>query len=304
MLCVLAPRTITPDMLVSSTAVETEYPAWTSGATFANGAFCVSTTTHRVYQSQIDGNIGKDPTDPLNRAGSTVYWLDYGPTNRWAMFDNKVSTQTALPSPLTVVLRPGAFSASYLVGLDAETVSLTIRDAPGGNVIYTYSGSLEASAPADYDEYFFDPFSPVTDLLLTGIGQYTAGEVTMTLAKASGTVKCGSFALGDIRELGHALADAEAEPVSFSYVDIDRWGNSTIVPGPKCTNLAVSAVTESREQGRVAQAVVASLLDVAAFWFCSDRQDTAGLRAFGLGSGKFSYRADRCNISITVKGLI
>jgi hypothetical protein len=291
-------------MLISSSAGENEYPDWAVGATFGNGDFCVSTTTHKVYQSQVAGNTGKDPTNAVNRVAPIVYWSEYGPTNRWAMFDNKVSTQTSVPSPLTVVLRPGAFSDAYLAGLDAEAVSFVVRDAPGGNIIYSYSGNLEGSAPGDYDEYFFDPFAPLTDLLLTGADQYANCEVTLTLTRASGNVKCGAFAVGTIKQIGRALTDAEAEPGSYGFIDTDRWGNSTIVDGAKYTNLSMAAMTDSREKGRVAQGVVTSLLNVAAFWFCSDRADSAGLRAYGIGSGRFRYSADRCDISITVKGLI
>lgn len=303
MLCVLAAVQITPAMLTSSTATEADYPEWTPGATFASGAFCISSATHRVYQSQLDNNTGKDPTNSLNQTSPNVSWLDYGPTNRWAMFDKKVSTQTAVAASLTVVLRPGAITDAYLAGLDADSVSFVVKDQPGGNVVFSYTGNLEGSMPGDYDEYFFDPFAPLTDLVLTGISQFANCEVTLTLTKTGGTVKCGVLALGAIRVLGRMRPDADAEPGSYAYIDKDRWGNTTIVDGATFTNLDVQAVTETREQGRVAQVLVTSLLGTPSFYFCSTRPDTAGLRAFGLGSGKFSYRGERCTISLSVKGI-
>jgi hypothetical protein len=306
-LSVLVPITITSAILQSTTAVAEGYPTWTSGATFAVGAYCYSPVTQHNYRSLVASNTGKDPTDPTNRvaasSGGVVYWQDVGPANPWAMFDKKIGTATTANGNLTVVLRPGAFSSLYVVGVSATAISVTVKDAPGGSVVYSYTGSLEGSAPDDYWEYFYDPFEPLTDLLLSDIPPYGTGEVTVSLTDG-GAVSCGALAIGDIKILGETLADAEAEPTSFSYIDTDDWGNTDIIDGPSATNLTMSAITESRAAGMRAQQIVTSLLGKPAFYFCSDRADTAGLRTWGLGSGKFSYRGDRCNISMTVKGLI
>jgi hypothetical protein len=305
-LSVLVPITITSSILQSTTAVAEGYPTWTSGATFAAGAYCYSPVTQHNYRSLVASNVGKDPTDPVNRVaasnGGVVYWQDLGPANPWAMFDKKVGTATKASGGLTVVLRPGAFSAFYAAGVSADAIEVTLKDVPGGAVVYSYSGSMEASEPADYWEYFFDPFEPLTDLLLTDAPPYATGELTVHFTGS--TVSCGALAVGDIKVLGQTLSDAEAEPTSFAYIDTDQWGNTDIVDGPSATNLSMSAVTDSRAAGMRAQQIVTSLLGKPAFWFCSDSPDTAGLRTWGLGTGKFSYRSDRCNISMTVKGLI
>jgi hypothetical protein len=306
-LSVLVPITITSAILQSTTAVAAAYPAWDNTTSFALGAYCYSPVTQHIYRSLIASNAGKDPTDPVNRVaastGGVVYWQDVGPTNPWAMFDKKIGTATTANGDLTVVLRPGAAGSLYVVGVSAGVLSVIVKDAPGGTVAYSYSGAMEASAPADYWEYFYDPFEPLTDRLLTDLPPYGTAEITVSLT-GGGTISCGALAVGDIKVLGETLADAEAEPTSFAYVDTDQWGNTDIVDGPSATNLSMSAVTESRAAGLRAQQIVTSLLGKPAFWFCSDRPDTAGLRTWGLGSGKFSYRGDRCNISMTVKGLI
>lgn len=291
-------------MLTSTTATLGSYTAWASGTTYAKGAYCYSPLTQRIYQSLVDGNVGKDPTDINNRAGAIVYWLDTGPTNPWAMFDKKVGTQSTASGGLTVVMQPGVFSSLYVAGINnANGISVTVKDAPGGSVIYSYNGSLEGSAPDDYWEWAFDPFEPATDLLLTDVPPYGSGEVTVSLT-GSGIVGCGALAVGDVKVLGRTLADAEAEPISYAYIDTDQWGNTDIKDGPTATNLTMSAITETRAEGLKAQRVVESLLGQPAFWFATDTPDMAGLRTWGLGSGKFSYRSDRCSISMTVKGLI
>jgi hypothetical protein len=303
-LSVLAPLEIESANLISSTVPESDYPAWASGTTYAQGAFCISPATHRVYQSMVAGNVGRDPTDINNQAGAVVYWLDVGPTNRWAMFDGEVSTQTVVASPLTVVLQPGSFSGLYLAGLDAGAISITVKDAPGGNVVYSYSGQLEDSQPADYDEYFFDRFKPRTDFLAGDIQQYNSAELTLTLSSQGGTVKCGVLAIGDLRSLGRTQRGAKAKPKTFSYISTDAFGKTTIKRRKAAKDMTATAMLDISEANSVTD-LIQSLLDVPAVWIGSGLQEYGFLRVFGLGSGEISADGSGyCQLSLNVQGLI
>lgn len=304
-LSVLVPLTIDDTILVSSTVPENDYPAWSAGATYAADSFCISTVTHRVYQSMIDGNIGKDPTDIANQAGTVVYWLDYGPTNRMAMFDGEVNTQTVAPSPLTVVLRPGSFTDIYWAGLDSDALSVTVKDAPGGSVIYSYSGQLEGSQPADYDEYFFDRFKPMTDFLAGGIDQYNDSELTITLSSGGGgLVKCGVMAVGDLRTLGRTQRGAKAKPKTYAYIKTDDFGKTTIKRRKKAKDMTATAILDLSEANTVTE-LIQDLLDVPAVWIGSGLPEYGFLRCFGLGSGEISADYEgNCQLSLSVQGLI
>lgn len=302
-LSVLAPIAVDDTILVSSTAPENDYPVWNSGTSYAAGAFCISPVTHRVYQC-MTAHTGKDPTNANNQAGSVVYWLDYGPTNRWAMFDSEVSTQTVAASPLTVVMRPGSFSGLYAAGLDAGQIDIVVRDAPGGNVVYTYSGQLEGSQPADYDEYFFDRFKPLTDFLASDIEQYNSGELTLTLSSGSGTVKCGVLAVGDLRSLGKTQFGAKAKPKTYSYIKTDDFGRTSIVRRKTAMDMTASASLAKAEANTVTD-LIRSLLDVPAVWIASDLTEYGFLRVFGLGSGEITATSPGlCELSLSVQGLI
>ncbi|MBZ2208468.1 hypothetical protein [Massilia soli] len=302
-LSALKPITISTAMVISSTAPENDYPAWTSGATFSNGEFCISPVTHRVYQSQLAGNVNRDPTDIRNRSGAVIYWTDYGPTNRWAMFDAEISTQTTLSVPLTVVMQPGAFTDLYFDGLDASTIAVTVKDSPSGNVVYSYSGSLEGSEPSDYDEYFFDPFSPRTDLLLSGIEQYNSAELTYTLSSST-PVKCGVVAIGSLINFGPVLQGAKAKPKTYSYIKTDDLGVTKIVRRKATTDLSLTALVDRADANRVLSTMEA-MLDIPAFWMASSKDDLRGLRRFGLASGELSYdHPTHCILSLTVQGIL
>jgi hypothetical protein len=247
----------------------------------------------------------KDPTNVNNQTGTTVYWLDIGPTNQWAMFDGEVSTQTVVASPLTVVMRPGSFNGLYLAGLDANSIDITVKDAPGGNVVYSYSGLLEGSQPADYDEYFFDRFKPLTDFLVSDIEQYNDSELTVTLSSASsGTVKCGVLAAGDLRALGRTQRGAKAKPKTYSYIKTDDFGRTSIKRRKSAKDMSASALLDLSEANTVTD-LIQGLLDVPAVWIASADQEYGALRVFGLGSGEISFDgSDYCQLSLNVQGLI
>lgn len=295
---------ITDGLLINSSVPEADHAAYAAATTYASGDFCISTVTHRVYQSQKDGNTGHDPTDINNRAGATVWWTDYGPTNKWAMFDDEANTQTVHASPLTVVLRPGGFNAVYLGGLDADALSITVKDAPDGNVVYSYTGELEASAPGDYDEYFFGRFKPQTDFLASEIDQYNNAEITVTLTRATGQVKCGVLVVGDQIPLGQTQYGAKAKPKTFSYIKTDDFGRTKIVRRKATTDMSLSAWLDLSE-ANVVLATIRELLDVPVVWIGTGLPEYEGLRIFGLGSGEISYDHPKdCLLTLSVQGLI
>jgi hypothetical protein len=303
-LSILAPIPITDAMFISSTAPETDYTAYNAATTYAIGDRCISTVTHRIYESLRATNINHDPTVATNLAGTAPWWLDVGPTNKWAMIDGEVSTQTSIASPLTVVIRPGHFNSMFLAGLDSETLAITVKDAPGGNVIYSYSGSLENSAPGDYYEYYFDPFKPQTDFLVSGIDPYSAAEITLTLTKGSGNVLSGILAMGDLRPLGQTQYGAKAKPKSYSYIKIDDFGNNVIKRRKKAKDISATAWVALSEANAVLDTIT-ELLDVPCVLIGTDLPEYSGLRGFGLVSGEMSYDYPQdCLLSITLQGMI
>ncbi|HEU0282956.1 MAG TPA: hypothetical protein VFQ99_04170 [Gallionella sp.] len=301
-LSVLVPIAITDAMFTSSTAPENDYPVWVAGS-YAVGYRCISTVTHRIYESLIASNT-KDPTDILNRTGTTPAWLDIGATNKWACLDGLVSTPTKLASPLTMVFTPGFFNALCLFGLDAENLAITVKDAPGGNVIYSDSGALESSAPGDWYEYFFDPFKPQTDFVASEIPPYNNAEVTITLTSATADVACGMLQMGDLRPLGETQYGAKAKPKTFSYIKINDFGENEIVRRKKAKDMTLSAWLKLEEANSVLE-TVGDMLDIPCMWIGTDLPEYTGLRVFGLGSGEVSYdHPQDCLLTVDVKGLI
>lgn len=283
-------------------------PAWASGTTYAAGARVHLVSTHKVYESAQSGNVGKDPSLPANQynaSGVATWWIEVGPTNRTAMFDGQVTSQTSAASPLVVTLRPGAFNGFALFGIDADSYSVTVKDAPGGNVIYSEpTTALEGSMPGDYYEYFFDRFKPLRQFIRNGIDPYGSSEITLTLTRTTGNVQLGMFAIGDLRPIGIPQRDAKVEPQDFSYIKQDAFGNATIKKRPNATSMSISAVMDKEEAGTVLE-TVKELLGTPVVVVGSEAMFYEWMLAFGPISASMSPNPyPYVTISINVRGFI
>lgn len=306
---VLAPVQITDATMSSSLAAEDPNPAWGPN-NYAVGDRVYKASTHRVYEAAqvMTSAAPKDPEVPANQynaAGAITFWIDAGPTNEFAAFDPEINTQTVgTGTTLSYTITPGYFNGFALFGLDADTISAVVKDAPGGNVIYSFSGPLEDSAPADYYEYFFDRFKPQTQFIATGIDPYNNAEITLTLTKVSGGPKIGMFAIGDMRPLGVPKRGASVEPIDYSRVTTDPFGRTKTKKGHNATGLVISCRMDIEDANTVLD-TVKELLGVPVVVVGSTATMYEALTVFGLMSARqqyddFGYPV----INITVKGTI
>lgn len=307
---ILVPITLTDAMLSSSTIAEPAAgeTAWNAATSYTVGQRCILTSTHRVYENLIAGVNATSPDQALT--GATPRWLDYGPTNRWAAFDGVVNTPSTATTTFTYVLLPGFFNAIAFYGMDGATITVSIKNAPGGTVFYSYTGSL-LEPPVDYYDYYFGTIRGLSKLVLRGILLYANPEVTITVTAASGvTVKAGMIAFGDLRPLisegglGGTQYGASAEPFTYSYINTDTFGRTSIVRRHSATNMRASVVVPKSDADS-ALATVQAVLDVPAAWIATDADGYDGLNVFGLGSGSLGYDGpSHAALNITVKGFI
>jgi len=309
---ILVPITVTSAMITAMTANGVAVPEdasapYAAATTYALGARVHSTVSHRVYESAKASNTGHDPTDitnQFNASGVVTWWIDIGPTNRTAMFDGLISTPTTGLSPLVITMQPGAFNGFALFGVSANSVSAVVKDAPGGNVVYTTGGdaSLEGSNPGDYYEYFFNPTKPQTQFVVTGVAPYANAEITLTLKAAGGTVKLGMFTLGDLQPMGVPERGTRVSPKSYAYIAEDAYGNTTIKRRPSAIGLSMPIKVALEDADSVIQ-MIQDLLDVPVAVIGSTAAYHTKLSTFGLVSGDMDYSTypDR-TLNLTVKG--
>ena len=305
----LVPTVITDAMLTSSTTAEpgAGETAWNAATSYVVGQEAILTSTHRVYTNLI---AGVDATSPnLTLTAPTPRWRDTRATNRWAAFDTKRSNQTALVTPLTYVLRPGIFNAIAFYGLDGVTLTVSIKDTPGGTVVYTYTGDL-SELPLDHYDYYFGRIRLLSKVLLSGINIYADPEVTISItAGAAVTVKAGVIAIGDLRPLlavddtGGTQYGASIKPVTTGYMSRDAAGNNVLNDRVNSTDMDIRIQMPIADVN-AALATMQDVLSAPAAWIGSDLAEYAGLNAFGQGSGSVTYTGPGyAIISLTVRGL-
>lgn len=235
---VIPPVDITAAMFTSSTCAEPHATetAYNAGTTYALGAEVVVAADHRTYESLQAGNVGHTPST------SPEWWLDVGATNKWKMIDLLRNTQTVQATPLTVVLTPGVrVDALAVLGVYADSITVTITR--GVETIYTHTEELNTRTVLTYFDYFFAPFNVKPSVALFDLPPYADAVITVTLARASGDVSCGSIVIGKQVYLGATQHNAVSGILNFSTITRNSTGDSQLVPrrsAPKTTQTLIA----------------------------------------------------------------
>lgn len=272
---VIPPLTITDAILNSSTCAEpaSGEAAWSSGTTYALEARVINTTTHRTYESLQAGNLNH--AVPNYAAGETAndWWLDVGPTKRWAMFDLLRNTGTTAASPLTVEIEPGErINSMALLALDADTIQIV--EEVGGEEVYSRTIDLNTRVVTDWYSYFFEPFSTKPSVVVFDLPPYTTGVFTVTITKASGDVTCGALVIGNHVYLGRTQYGAQSDALNFSRVDRDDFGNSVLIQRRSVPKTNQRLLTPKSYVSRILTTRTA-LNAVPAVWAAIDDSDHA-----------------------------
>ncbi len=220
----IRPTTLTDAMLTSSTAPETDYPAWSSATAYAVGARVILTATHRRYEALAASANVSPSTDPTK-------WLDLGPTNRWAMFDARVGTATSRTGSLQVGLAPGTIDALALIDTEAESATVTLT--AGGVQVYSRSQTFNVGGVAidNWFSWFFEPLGQKTSMLFLDVPVYAAGQLSVTLTRdnPADSVSCGTLLVGRQLSLGDTEHGADIGIIDYSRKETDQFGVTSVV---------------------------------------------------------------------------
>lgn len=203
--------------LVSSTVPITE-PPYNSGTTYAKDAQVYDPGTFDVFQSLIDGNVGKVLTD-------TTAWTPRGKTNRWKMFDKAVGSQTSAQGAITVVIKPSEL-VNTLSLLNVVGATVTVSQADSG---YTRSKSLVRHDVNNWYDWFYEEPIREGDVFFDGVPPYLNSNLTITVESAGAPVAIGCCIIGKSRTLGKTQWDLTGGVLSYSSSTTDTFGYVTMV---------------------------------------------------------------------------
>lgn len=258
--------------------IATTYALHNPGTTYVKGERVISTVTHRIYESLQPSNVGHDPT----LEASAAWWLDIGPTNRWAMFDQVVGTATVGTGSVTVSLAPGSLDSLAILDTDAELINVVMTVS--GVEVYnsTQSTNVGGNSITDWKLYFFEPIGKKKQVLFLDIPPGYSGaqmSITFTGADPAGPVKVGTVNFGNILFIGDTEQGLKVGVTSFSKVGQDEFGVFSIVKRAKARKFSGRCLLLSENVDPINDALIA-LLDTPCVWIASRFFDATIAYAF------------------------
>lgn len=219
---IIRPVEITPAILTSN--VPETLPEYSPAATYSLGQQVRDAAANRAYQSVVSANIGHALTDPSK-------WLDLGPTNRWAMFDQVNGTATTAAGGIDVTLAlTGRADGLALIDVVGQQVQVTVT--AGGVTLYDQVTSLVAdSGITTWYDWFTEPIARNTVFDTSALPLNVNPTVRIQVTDSSGAaVSIGSLVIGQTFDLGTTIFPAKSGIRDYSRIEADAFGNYTIVP--------------------------------------------------------------------------
>lgn len=223
---IIVPQQVTPAKLTSSNVSETDAPAWSSVTNYHPPDHVIY--DHRVYECLLNN------TNLLPTAGVLTdppHWLDLGATNRYKMFDQVISTQTARTGTIEVGIDPGTFvNAVAFFGLAGTEISVSMTD-PVEGLVYDETRSLLDNTLIDsWYSYFFEEIVYRSDMVFADLPNYMDGTLSITIDAGLSQAKCGEVVMGRQKKIGVANFGTGVSIQDYSRKDRDAFGNTIITP--------------------------------------------------------------------------
>jgi hypothetical protein len=217
------PVEVDSSVLISTNAVDES--SWSSGTTY--GQFDVvrgpAPYDKLAYESVQAGNLNHPVTDQ-------AWWLAFGSSNKWRMFDQSPQSQTTRADNIDVTLTPGArIDTLALQNVSAASVQVTMTDLVEGVVYDETFAMISDSGITDWWAYFFEPIVRVTELQVEDLPPYATATLDVTLTATGETVACGLCVIGLSRDIGKTQWGAGVGIQDYSVKQVDDFGNATVV---------------------------------------------------------------------------
>jgi hypothetical protein len=235
---IIRPMLVDDAALVSTNVAETPPAAWNSGTTYAEDAQASDLVNHRIFQSVAGTNTNHALTDE-------AWWVEVGPTNPWAMFDNMNTSQTTHADSVVVTVQTsGRVDSLALFNVSAGSVQVVSLD--GATEIFNETYSLAATSGIDdWYSWFFEPIDRITEMVVPNLPVYADQTITVTISDPGATVAVGNLVIGQTRDLGLSLAGAQAGIIDYSKKVADDFGNYSISERAFSDTLSLSVVVDN-----------------------------------------------------------
>jgi hypothetical protein len=295
----IRPTRINDAAFTSSSVPETDHAAWSSATTYAKGARVILTSTHRRYESLQASNLNKNP------AADPDFWLDVGPTNRWAMLDDRVGTSTTATGAFDLTIAPGEIDALAVVDTDAELINVTMK--VGATTIYnkTQSTNVGGVAITDWFLYFFEPLGRKTAITFLDLPVFRLGVVTVTFTgdDPAGTVSVGTLIVGRQLFVGKTEAGPQIGINDFSRKETDQFGVTSVVERAWSKKMTLRMLLDTSAVDGV-QRSLAAVRAIPVLWVGEEGYDSLTVYGFYKEFAIDIAYSIKSYCSLTIEGLI
>lgn len=203
--------------LWAATSLPAGLAAWTSGGSYVLGGQVQRTDIRRVFEC-IQAHSGRSALPEQD----TAYWLDVGPTNKWAAFDQAGFTATAAASPMTMTLQAGIVGAIAFANVSGAS-SITVTQKDGATTLFAKTVDMaDGAALADWWDYFFSDIEPLQEAVIEGFLPYS-GTIELAIV-GGGNVAVGNIVVGNVWDVGTTLHGVGVGITDYSRKEFDDYG--------------------------------------------------------------------------------
>lgn len=291
------------DAVLTATNVAEAVSAWAAPTTYALGAtiYRVIDNVHQGFTSAQNGNTGRDPA-----TDDGTWWTATGPTNRWAMFDASVSSQTSNANTIEVELTlPSTerMDAIYLAGLEGVSVRIQVEDPTAGPVYDQTFSLADTDGISGWFEWFFEPVSYRTELLVTDLPYGAGSIVTVTINNAGGTARCGALVTGFRKRLGDTRWGVKTEIRDYSQFIEDEFGNRVLVERAYRKIASCEVILENRFKDAVERELAACRAQVR-LYIADEDYTTLAILGTGRWAVEMSLPPSRSLCSLQLESIV
>ena len=186
--------------------------------------------THLVYRA-----AAATTDDPVTGAAKPVpTWVPIGYTNRYRMFDQVNSSQSAKASPLTVEITStkGFNSAAIFNASGVTSVRYQVHTAAGTLAYDKTVEAIDNSSVIDYWEYFNEPIVQRFKFFVNDLPRSIGAKLTVTVT-GDASVSVGTLVIGNSLTLGVAVYGTNFDYINLTRVDENDFGDLVLTPRRK-----------------------------------------------------------------------
>lgn len=248
-LVIVRPEEITNEIFVNSNVPEDDYDEYVESKTYAIGDRIMDPTTHKVWESMDDDNKGNTPWE------SPEKWASPGMTNRWNVFDEKLSSVTTGYEEITYTLQfPRAVNTLAVLNTRG-LANINVRMSFGEEEVYNKDHSMRAKLTYQgWYNWFFSERLTKRDLVDLSLPSYPGALVELTFTGLS-DISIGAILLGQQRRFGYGIQyGAGSGIMSYSRIRRDPdTGEMDLFKRPAAKRMSMSLILPNKESDTVHQ---------------------------------------------------